>query len=77
MRTAEISGKYIFCFLKILLSLNRMTDTSFAYIGVFVLVFSSSFIILSMDSEKYYDTGETNERLSSLAVLQIAQPQGR
>ena len=54
-----------------------MTDTSFAFIGVFVLVFSSSFIILSMDSEKYYDTGETNERLSSLAVLQIAQPQGR
>ena len=54
-----------------------MTETSFAFIGVFVLVFSSSLIILSMDSEKYYDTRETNERLSSLAVLQIAQPQGR
>ena len=48
--------------------LNRMTDTSFPFIGVFVLVISSSFIILSMDSEEYYGR-ETNERLSSLAIL--------
>ena len=53
-----------------------MTDTSFAFIGVFVLVFSSSFIILSMDCEEYYSR-ETDERLSPLAILQIAQPQGR
>ena len=56
VRTAQIWGK-------IFLSLNRITDTPFAFIGVFVLVFFSSFIILSMDCEEYYSR-ETDERLS-------------
>ena len=62
-------GKIYFLFPENILSLNRMTDTSFAFIGVFVLVFSSSFIILSMDSDEYYGE-KTNERSSSPAILQ-------
>ena len=40
------------------------------YIGVFVLVFPSSFIILSTDYKKRY-SGATDERLISLATLLI------
>jgi len=40
------------------------------YIGVFVLVFPSSFIIVSTDYKKRY-SGVTDERLISLANLLI------
>ena len=46
VRTAEIWGKYIFYFLKIFSSLNRMTDTSFAFNGVFSCVSIYIFFML-------------------------------
>ena len=80
VRTAEIWGKYIFYFLKIFSSLNRMTDTSFAFNGVFSCVsiyFLHPLLFYQWTARNIIYGGETNERLSSVAIQQIAQPQGR
>ena len=63
LRTAEILEKDIFCIPEFNVTISR-------YIGVFVFVFPSSFIILSTDYKKRY-SGATDERLISLATLLI------
>ena len=63
LRTAEILEKDIFCIPEFNVTISR-------YIGVFVFVFPSSFIILSTDYKKRY-SGATDERLISLANLLI------